>query len=137
MNTWEHFPHSSDVGIRGKGNTLEEAFEMAAKALTSVITDLELVNPKECVAVTCDSPGPDYMLYDWLNLIIFEMDTKGMLFSKFEVSLWGTLLKGKLWGEKVDLGKHHPRVGIKGATFTELKVEEKDGQFMVQCVLDV
>ncbi|HKJ23114.1 MAG TPA: archease, partial [Gammaproteobacteria bacterium] len=39
---WEHFPHDADVGIRGTGDTPEEAFAQAAVAMTAVVTDPEL-----------------------------------------------------------------------------------------------
>ena len=34
---WETFPHEADVGVRGFGNTLAEAFAGAATALSAVI----------------------------------------------------------------------------------------------------
>lgn len=37
---WEHFPHQADIGVRGMGATLAQAFEQAALALTAVIVDL-------------------------------------------------------------------------------------------------
>ena len=40
---WEHFPHQADVGVRGLGETLEQAFEQAALAMTAAITDLDTV----------------------------------------------------------------------------------------------
>ena len=36
---WEHFEHEADMGIRGVGQTKEQAFEQAAMALTAVITE--------------------------------------------------------------------------------------------------
>ena len=36
---WEHFAHGADVGVRGVGATLNEAFEQAALALTAVVAD--------------------------------------------------------------------------------------------------
>jgi len=36
---WEHFPHEADMGVRGIGNSKEEAFEQAAIAMSAVITD--------------------------------------------------------------------------------------------------
>ncbi|MDH3407301.1 MAG: archease, partial [Gammaproteobacteria bacterium] len=33
---WEHFPHEADMGIRGIGNTRDEAFEQAALAMTAI-----------------------------------------------------------------------------------------------------
>ena len=48
-NGWEHFSHGSDIGVRGIGNTLEEAFEQAAVALTAVVADVCSVHEKEIV----------------------------------------------------------------------------------------
>lgn len=53
---WEHFPHEADIGVRGIGASKEEAFEQAALAVTAVVTDPQLVVPKESVEVACDAP---------------------------------------------------------------------------------
>ena len=50
---WEHFPHAADIGVRGIGRTKERAFELAAMALTAVITDPGAVRPEQSVAVAC------------------------------------------------------------------------------------
>ena len=51
-NSWEHFEHGSDIGVRGIGPTKEAAFEQIALALTGVITDLQLVRPDVAVRIT-------------------------------------------------------------------------------------
>jgi len=43
---WEHFHHVADVGIRGLGPTLGSAFEQAAKALTTAMTDPDAIEPE-------------------------------------------------------------------------------------------
>ena len=55
-NRWEHFPHDADVGIRGRGPTLAEAFEQAALALTGIVTDAEIA-AGTAVDVTCEGAG--------------------------------------------------------------------------------
>ncbi len=40
---WEHFPHAADVGVRGFGKSAAEAFEQAARALTAVVTNAEVI----------------------------------------------------------------------------------------------
>lgn len=135
---WEHFPHDADMGIRGYGATPAEAFEQAALALTGVITDLDSVDPSQQVEVQCEVDDQEVLFVDWLNAIIYEMATRRMLFSKFEVTLEGPRLQGKLWGEAVVVEKHHPAVEVKGATFTCLRVaHEADGRWLAQCVVDV
>ncbi|MEW5891370.1 MAG: archease, partial [Pseudomonadota bacterium] len=36
---WEHFRHGADIGVRGIGDTLGEAFAQGALALTAVVTE--------------------------------------------------------------------------------------------------
>jgi len=135
---WEHFPHQADVGVRGHGETLEQAFEQAALALTAVITDPETVAPNEVIQLSCMSPDPELLLVDWLNSLIYEMVTRSMLFSKFEVRLENNHLSANAWGEKLEVARHHPAVEIKGATYTSLKVAQlPDGSWLAQCVVDV
>lgn len=135
---WEHFPHQADVGVRGLGATPEQAFEQAALALTAVITDLALVSPREMVQLSCMAPNAELLLADWLNSLIFEMNTRNMLFSRFEVHLKDSRLTAKAWGEALKVACHHPAVEIKGATYTALKVaQQADGSWLAQCVVDV
>jgi SHS2 domain-containing protein len=135
---WEHFYHMADIGVRGRGQTLAEAFEQVAMAMTAVITDPELIQPQQVIHLSCAAPDDELLLVDWLNALVYEMATRKMLFSRFEVTLQAQQLTGRAWGEKIDIGRHQPTVEIKGATYTELKVaHEADGSWMAQCVVDV
>ena len=138
QQTWEHFTHQADIGIRGSGATLSESFEQAACALTAVITDLHSVRATRVVEIRCDAHDPELLLVDWLNAIVYEMAVQHMLFSKFEVDTDGRRLSGRAWGEAIDVSRHQPAVEVKGATLTELKVTQKeDGRWLAQCVVDV
>lgn len=135
---WEHFSHGADIGVRGFGSSIEEAFEQAAHALTAVMTDPRLVIPKDRLEFTCQSPDEELMLVDWLNELIFAMSTRKMLFSQFELAINGQHLSATVWGEPVDIPRHQPAVEIKGATYTSLKVSrDETGSWMAQCVVDV
>jgi tRNA nucleotidyltransferase (CCA-adding enzyme) len=137
-NTWEHFAHGADIGIRGIGPTKTAAFQQIARALTSVITDLDAVRPERAVSITCDAPGDDFLLVDWLNALVYEMATQRMLFSAFVVAIEGSHLQATAWGEPVDPARHEPAVEVKGATYTALRVEQlEDSHWLVQCVVDV
>ncbi len=135
---WEHFEHEADIGVRGIASTLAGAFEQAAAAMTGVITDIDSVQPRELVEIECAAPDAEFLLVDWLNALIYEMATRKFLFSRFEVRLEDAQLRGRAWGEPVDIARHQPAVEIKGATFTELRVTQTaDRQWLAQCVIDV
>ncbi len=65
------------------------------------------------------------------------MDTRNMLFSRFEVAIDDASLTASAFGEPVDAARHEPAVYVKGATFTELAVREERGEWVAQCVVDV
>ena len=135
---WEHFEHEADMGVRGFGAGREAAFEQAALAMTAVVTDPQSVEARELVEVDCEAPDNELLLVDWLNALIYEMATRRLLFSRFEVRIDGTHLRGRAWGERADIARHQPAVEIKGATYTALKVaRDPGGQWVAQCVVDV
>jgi SHS2 domain-containing protein len=138
QGSWEHFPHQADIGVRGVGSTKEAAFESAAQALTSVITDLETVAPTQAVPIVCEAPDDELLLVDWLNALVYEMATRKMLFRRFNVRFNGHSLHAMAWGEPIEVARHQPAVEVKGATYTKLSVKlDEQGQWVAQCVVDV
>lgn len=126
------------MGVRGVGATLARAFEQAAIAMTAVICDVDTVAEKNAVTIRCEAPDPEMLLVDWLNALIYEMATRTMLFSRFEVEIEAGRLQAIAWGEELDPIRHQPAVEIKGATYTALKVgQQDDGRWFAQCVVDV
>jgi SHS2 domain-containing protein len=135
---WEHFAHGADVGVRGYGPTMADAFANAARALTAAICDPATVRPRRTVVVTCQAPSPDLLLVDWLNAVVYAMATERALFTGFDVRIDGDALEARLSGEPVDQARHEPAVEVKGATHTALRVaEEPGGRWVAQCVVDV
>lgn len=135
---WEHFAHGADVGVRGIGATREEAFEQAALALTAVVADPARVGDESVTEIRCEAPDDEVLLADWLNALVYEMATRGLLFGRFSVRLDGHALAAKAWGEPLDRAKHRPAIEVKGATYTALSVARRaDGTWVAQCVVDV
>lgn len=135
---WEHFHHEADIGVRGLGDSAEQAFAEAAVALTAVITDPESVQCRDTVLLVCSAPDPELLFVDWLNALVYEMATRRMLFRDFRVVLDGTRLQASACGEPVDVARHQPATEIKGATYTQLLVrEDRPGAWRAQCVVDV
>ena len=113
-------------------------FEAMGEALTAVATDPSGVRATDVVEIRCSAPDNDVLLIDWLNALIYEMSTRGMLFSAWRVALNGCDLEAQVEGEKVDRERHRPVVEVKGATYTALSVaQDGDGQWRAQCVVDV
>jgi SHS2 domain-containing protein len=135
---WEHFAHDADIGVRGRGETLAEAFAAIALALTAVVADPSSVRPERGVEIACTASDPEALLFDWLNAVIYEMDTRGLLFARFEVAINADRLLATAFGEPVEPARHHPAVEVKGATYTALRVgRDERGRWVAECVVDV
>lgn len=135
---WEHFDHGADIGVRGRGATLAEAFANAALALTAVVTAPERVCPDTATTIHCEAPDDELLLMDWLNALVYEMATRGMLYSRFEVHIADHRLRARAFGEPVSRARHRPAVEVKGATLTGLAVRHvSDNAYIAECVVDV
>lgn len=133
----ETFEHGADIGVRGTGRTASDAFEMAAEAMSGLITSPTQIQHSVVRSFRCDAPDLELLLMDWLNELISCMATENLVFGKFEVVIDASRLKGTAWGEPLDQRRHRPAVEVKGATLTELKVRRIPGGWLAQCVVDV
>lgn len=137
MVDYELFEHKADIGIRGFGKTLEQAFVNAAKAMFSVMINLKKVELKHEIEIECSADNEEELLVEWLNALLAEMSIKNMAFADFEVKIEDNKLSGKAMGEELDQQKHEAKTEVKAATYSELKIKKVDGKYMVQCVVDV
>lgn len=134
---YETFEHGADIGIRGKGRTLEEAFANGAKALFSLMADLAAVKPLKEIPVACTAPDIEMLFMVWLNELIALADIEKMVLCEFRVTIEENHLTATARGEPIDPQRHNLGVEVKGATYTMLKVAKRDGYFIAQCVVDV
>ena len=134
---WEHFAHGADIGIRGIGLSMAQAFEQAARAMTAAMVDPDIVATDAAVEISCSGHDPADLFYTWLNAVVFEMAIRRMIFGRFDVKIHGLTLHAVAWGERVSPSRHEPAVEIKGATLTGLQVRYEDSTWIAECIVDV
>lgn len=98
--SWEHFQHVADIGVRGRGCTLEEAFEQAALALTAVSVDPDRIACNKRVRIVSTAADDELLLVAWLNALIYQMATRRMLFGRFRVKISDGGLRASAWGSR-------------------------------------
>lgn len=135
---WEHFPHDADMGVRGIGETKEEAFAEAARAMVALTAELDEIEPEKRTEIVASASNDEELLVAWLDAVLFEMETRLLVFSKFNVHIEGGELRAEAWGEKRDFDRHTSGVEVKGPTFTSLFVGRRgDRLWVAQCIVDV
>jgi SHS2 domain-containing protein len=135
--TFERFEHRADVGVRGKGETLEEAFVEGARAMFSVMANIDTVQPLEKFKIEVSASDEEALFVEWLNELLSVADLNGVVFCEFEVGISGNSLRGKASGEKWDLERHEPKTEVKAATYSQLSVKKENGSYVAQCIVDV
>lgn len=142
LSYYETFEHEADIGVRGYGASIEDAFANTAKALYSVMVDVSNVRPNEKRDIFASGPDYEILLVEWLNALLSASDIERMVFSEFEVRIKqdaeaGLRLIGAAWGERLNPERHSARVEVKAATLHMLKVERHEDGYIAQCVVDV
>ena len=134
---FEIVDHVADVGIRAYGTDMSQAFANAARALFSLITELDMVKEVLHRDIELEAPDEESLLVAWLNELIYLFDAERIIFKRFDIThLNHTQLKARSYGEKVDSSRHKLKIGVKAATYHMLKVDRSDG-CKVQVLFDI
>lgn len=131
-----YFEHDADIGVVGRGATLEEAFESAAAATFAIMADPAAVRPERAVTLAFEEADVEIALVRWLNLLLALSHEHGLAFSRFWIERDGVNWRGGASGEpwRRDLERG---VEVKGATLTMLGVKESAAGWEARCVVDV
>ena len=132
----DYFEHDADIGVAGRGATVEESFESAAAATFAIMVDLTAVRPEQSVTLAFEEADVEIALVRWLNLLLGLSHERGLVFGRFWIERDGVKWRGGASGEpwRRDLERG---VEVKGATLTMLQVREDRDGWVARCVVDV
>lgn len=134
--SFEYFDHDADIGVIGRGVTLEAAFEGAAEAMFAIMVDAGQVRPLVQFAFTFVEEDLELALVTWLNRLLTEGRQRDLVLGKFSLKRadgeWQGMAWGAPWGANMARGTE-----VKGATLTMLRVEQLNGAWEARCVVDV
>jgi SHS2 domain-containing protein len=136
VDDYTYFDHDADIGVVGRGASLEAAFVSAARATFALVTDIEAVRAVEHVAFDFEEGDIEIALVRWLNLLLGHAADRGLALGRFAMRRDGNLWRGEAWGERwrreLERG-----TDVKGATLTALGVSREEGGWIARCVVDV
>ncbi len=131
-----YFEHGADMGIIGRGATVEEAFVSAARAMFAIQTELGPVQSHEAMELHFEESDAELALVKWLNGLLAVSRERGMAFREFglarEGDRWRGWARGEPWRDGLVRGTE-----VKGATLTMLSVARSATGWEARCVVDV
>ena len=138
MTVFRVLEHTADVGFEAFGATREEVFANAGRALLFLITDLEAIQPRDCVSIQLQGSDPPSLMVNWLSEILYLYDAEGWLFRDFEIdALSDHSLSARALGEKFNPERHQLKLLVKAITYHQLSVEQTDAGWRAQVYVDI
>lgn len=135
---FETFEHTADLGLRVRTSDLEELFVDAARGLFSIIVaNLEAVRPIEVVSISVEGEVSEFLLFDWLNELLYTYETRHLLLSEFDVQIDAGRLTATARGEVLDSLRHRLDHEVKAITYHALKLEKQDGDWLAELIVDI
>ena len=134
---FEIINHTADVGIRAYGTNIGQAFANAARALFSLVAELDNVGEVIYRDIELTAQDQESLLVEWLNELIYLFDVENIIFKRFDIiEIDDIQLKARGYGEKVDNSKHKLKTGVKAATYHMLRIDEGES-CQVQVLFDI
>jgi SHS2 domain-containing protein len=135
---YETFDHTADLGLRMRAPDLDQLFAEAAQALFStIVEDLNTVEPRQKIEVHLAADEREYLLFDWLKELLFHFDSEHLLFGSFEVHVGSDGLSATAWGEPLDRSRHVLEHEVKAITYHGLSVEQTAEGWLAEVIVDI
>lgn len=127
---------TSDVMFEAYGKTLKELFENSAKAMFTVICQIEKVRPEKSLDLEVKDESPDKLMIAWLSELISLVDLEERFFSKFEIlEISDKGLKARIWGE--DVSPEKGETVVKAVTYYKYLFKKTKNGYTVRVSLDI
>lgn len=142
---YQFLDHMTDAYIEAYGNTTEEAFEFAARAVVDTMISVDNVNSVKEEQISIEGHDLESLLFNWLDSVMLKLLVDKQALSYFKVSISrgfesrdGLELKAIVRGEHLDLEKHNYKVEIKGVTYHMMEIDiESDNKVKLRFLLDL
>jgi len=140
MGTIETFDHTADVGLRVRGDDLDDLFRTAAEGLVDyVVANREAVRVERVEAVSLRADSTADLLFGWLDEIIFRTETTHTLFGRLDVRVAadGLSLAAEIGGEPIDRDRHVLDHEVKAVTRHGFILVREGERWAAEMILDI
>jgi SHS2 domain-containing protein len=135
---YETFEHTADLGLRVRAPDLNTLFAEAGRGLFSIVVEnLDAVRPRITRQFEIAGTDRTYLLFDWLNELLFVCDTERTALAEFEVQVTERGLSAVARGEPLDPARHILTHEIKAITYHQLKVEPTSDGWLAEVIVDI
>jgi SHS2 domain-containing protein len=139
MERYKFISHTADFEFQAFGKTLEEAFANAAVATTDIVVEQKLIESLQSRSIFIQADDLKALLYDFLEKVLNLMETDHFVLAQASVKIQKGkryTLSAELRGD-LGLEKYDYKRAIKSVTYSDMLIEEKPDNVMIQVVVDL
>lgn len=132
----------ADLAFEVYADNLEDLFKYAGLAITNaMIVNLNSIKHSVVKEVKLESDNIEFLLFNFLQEIIFYKDSERLLFNKIDIKIKENgqkfILEALMFGEPIDLNKHELLVDVKAVTMHLFEVKKLNGEWFARVIVDV
>jgi SHS2 domain-containing protein len=131
--------HATDAIVEIEARNLHDAFLATSSAVINLTLEQDKVENLKQIDFSAHGKDLRYLLFSWIEEIIFVLITEGFAINKIELEIQktdGYNIKARAFGEPLDFKKHNFKVEIKAPTFHEMVIT-KNGHIYMRFLLDL
>jgi SHS2 domain-containing protein len=135
--------HTADMGLRGWGESIQQAFEEIAKAMFELTADVRGLNATREVGIHCRGSDREELLIELLNNLLLRSDIDGVVFVDLDIERLDDeaglyTVEATAHGVPMREVKDRLLIEVKAATYCGASVkEDESGMWSACCVVDV
>lgn len=135
---YEFFEHTADLGLRVRARDLNGLFRDAAMGLFAmVVEEVPRGRTASSREIAIRGRRRDYLLFDWLNELLYLFETERLLLGEFDVDVTESGVVAGMhawpWDESVDRPLHE----VKAITYHGLTVKPVDDGWLAEVIVDI
>lgn len=130
--------HTADLGLSVEAPDLPSLLAEAGRGLTTIIAgDLEQVRPATVREIRVEGTDVAYLLFDWLNEVLFAFESERVLLREFDVRVDERGLSATARGETYDPARHRLQHEVKAITYHGLEARREGGGWQARVIVDI
>ncbi len=138
VKNYEFIEHTADIGIRVRASSLKGLFINTALAMFDIIAEKKhsADTTQEKIEIKQQAQNPEELFINWLNELLSLSAAKELIFCDFKINKFDkNNLEAVATGS--NMADYKVNTEIKAATYHGLKLEERNGRWLAELILDV
>ena len=129
--------HTADIGIIAHGSDPADLFSSAASGMLSLMIDVGTLHGDITKGIVLEARDLETLLVQWLNELLYIIFTEKLVLCEFDILIEMNRLEARCSGQELDLKDDRFKREIKAATYHDLKIVERDGEYSARIIFDI